>query len=219
MSHSHSHAQTAPAQTEGVLIRWAPYYDFVTNLLSFGQSNRLRKLTIDVSLIKPGESLLDVGCGTGNVTIPGKQRVGPTGKAAGIDASPEMIAVAQQKAHRKNLEIDFRVGAVETLPFPDASFDVVTASLMIHHLPSDDLQRRAFAEIYRVLKPGGRFLIADMIRPDASINVGMLPTLLLHHGNQPDAGNWLKMLKQAGFRDVSQLKERALMIGFIRATK
>lgn len=217
MSHFHSHA--APAKTEGVLIRWASSYDLLTNLLTFGQTRRLREMTIEVSLLEPGESFLDVGCGTGGVTIPGKQRIGPGGTAAGIDPSPEMIKVAQQKAKRTGHEIDFRVGVIEALPFPDASFDVVTASLMVHHLPSDELQRKGFAEIYRVLKPGGRFLIADMFQPKSSAGMGFLPALILHHGKLSDWAAWLGMLEQVGFRQSLLLEQHFSLVGFIRATK
>lgn len=213
MSQFHSH--TAPARTEGILIRWASAYDFLTNLLTFGQAGRLRKMTIDVSLLKPGESLLDVGCGTGGVTIPGKLRVGPGGEAAGVDPSPAMIAVAQRKAQRKGLQIDFRVGVIEALPFPDASFDVVTASLMIHHLPSDDLQRKGFAEIYRVLKPDGRLLIADLIGPRSSFSLAMI----LHHRKELDSEKWIRTLEQVGFREAAHLDQYFSMIGFIRAVK
>jgi ubiquinone/menaquinone biosynthesis C-methylase UbiE len=171
-------------------------------------------------MLKPGESLLDVGCGTGGVTIPAKQRLGSSGTVAGIDPSPEMIAVARQKAHRKGLEIDFRMGVIETLPFPDASFDVVTASLMLHHLPKP-LQIKGLAEIFRVLKPGGRLLIADMIRSQNSSSVRSLLTLILHHrrGSQFEAAELLNLLKEAGFQDAVLLDQRFIVIGFVRGTK
>ncbi|HEX6034775.1 MAG TPA: class I SAM-dependent methyltransferase, partial [Anaerolineales bacterium] len=72
--HLHSHSGEQPAQTEGSLIRWAPYYDLVTNLMTLGQAPRLRKTTVDQALIEPGDSVLDVGCGTGEVTLLAKTR-------------------------------------------------------------------------------------------------------------------------------------------------
>ncbi len=201
LHHSHPHATENPPQTQGRLIRWAPYYDLSVNLISFGHAWRLRKLTIDHALIQPGDSVLDVGCGTGDVTIPAKVRTG-TGKVYGIDPAPEMIAVARSKAERKGLDIDFRVGVIEALPLADNSIDVVTSSLMMHHLP-DDLKVRGLAEIYRVLKPGGHVLIHLSMHGGLSSGIEDLP----------------KLMKEAGFRESTQLKEKFFLFGFVRGVK
>jgi ubiquinone/menaquinone biosynthesis C-methylase UbiE len=216
MTH-HSHSVEQPTQTEGTLIRWAPYYDFAVNLTTLGHALRLRKLTVDNALIKPGDSVLDVGCGTGEVTLLAKTRA-KDGKVYGIDPAPEMIAVARKKATRKKLEIDFRVGVIESLPFPDASIDVVTSSLMMHHLP-EDLKVRGLAEIYRVLKPGGCLLIADFMRPTGSFLNHLFIAFTRHQGLKSGIEDLQKLLKGAGFRQITQSDENVLIIGFVRAMK
>jgi ubiquinone/menaquinone biosynthesis C-methylase UbiE len=217
-SHSpHSHSVEQPAQTEGSLIRWAPYYDVFTNIISMGQARRLRYTTIDQALIKPGDSVLDVGCGTGEITLPAKTRA-KNGNVYGIDPAPEMITVARKKAARKGLEIDFRVAVIESLPFPDASMDVVTSSLMMHHLP-EDLKARGLAEIYRVLKPGGRLLIADFMRPTGSFLNHLFIAFTRHQRLQVGIEDLPKLLKASGFNQIKQLNEKVLIIGFLRAIK
>lgn len=201
------------------MIRWATFYDGFANIMTLGHIRRLRTLTVEQALLKPGEKVLDVGCGTGGVTIPAKQRVGKTGEASGIDPAPEMIALARQKAIRAGLEIDFRLGVIESLPFPDETFDVVTSSLMMHHLP-EHVQVKGLAEIRRVLKPGGRILIADMKRPSNSF-IKRFFTLLVQHGHAMQFGieDLPGLLKEAGFEEIKQLEDRFLTIGFVRATK
>lgn len=218
--HTHTHNPKSPAQTEGRLIRWASFYDGLVNIMTLGQASRLRRMTVDQALLQSGETLLDVGCGTGGVTIPAKIRVGENGSAAGIDPAPEMIAVARRKAQRAGIEIDFRVGVIESLPFPDETFDVVTSSLMMHHLP-EHLQVKGLAEIWRALKPGGRILIADMMRPSRSSFKRFFTSLAFHHGHWVQFGieDLPKLMREAGFEDVEQLNARFLMIGFVRAKK
>jgi ubiquinone/menaquinone biosynthesis C-methylase UbiE len=217
MAHTHSHSIEQPAQTEGKLIRWAPYYDFMVEVTSLGHASMLRRMTVDNALIKPGDSLLDVGCGTGDVAVLAKTRA-RAGEVHGIDPSPEMIAVARSKAARKKQEIDFRVGVIEALPFPDARLDVVTSSLMMHHLP-EDLKARGLAEVYRVLKPGGRLLVADFMQPSHSITNHLMMVFTRHQGVQNGLEEVGKLLQEAGFSQVSQLKGHVLVIGFLRAVK
>jgi len=188
--------------------------------LTLGHARRLRTLTVEHALLQPGEDVLDVGCGTGSVTIPAKRRVGKTGKAAGIDPAPEMIAVAHRKASRAGLEIDFRVGVIESLPFSDEAFDAVTSSLMMHHLPRH-VQEKGLAEVRRVLKPGGRLLIADMTRPATSLHARLFAWLTMHGGRRLRFGieDLPALLKAAGFEEIKQLDDHFLVIGFVRATK
>jgi ubiquinone/menaquinone biosynthesis C-methylase UbiE len=156
----HSHAEGAP-QTTGLVLNWGRRYDWVVQMMALGQAGRLRRNTVDFAQIAPGERILDVGCGTGDLTLRAAERVGSTGQVCGIDPGPEMIETARRKAAHAQVNVDFRIGVIEQLPYPDASFDVVLSSLMMHHLPAD-LKPIGLAEIRRVLKPAGRLIIVDM---------------------------------------------------------
>ncbi|UCC73977.1 MAG: class I SAM-dependent methyltransferase [Gemmatimonadota bacterium] len=157
------HRVSAPA-TRGVRIRWPRLYDAMSRLHFLGREDQFRGRTVDLAAIRRGHTVLDVGCGTGNLTMAVKVRAGTDSEVYGIDAAPEMIDEAERKAAQKQLDIRYRVGLIEDIPFPDGGFDVVLSSLMLHHLPSD-LKRQGIAEISRVLKPGGRFVAVDVDPP------------------------------------------------------
>lgn len=149
--------------TTGKTLHRAHSYDSHMTFLTLGRGRAWRETTIALARIEPGDAVLDVGCGTGELTLAASARTGPGGQTSGIDASPEMIAEAQRNAVRASASIDYQVAAVEHLPFPDATFNVILSSLMMHHLP-DDLKDRALSEIRRALKPGGYLLVVDFRR-------------------------------------------------------
>jgi ubiquinone/menaquinone biosynthesis C-methylase UbiE len=98
---------------------------------------QLRQKALDRAHLSSGQSLLDVGCGTGSLAIEAAAQVGSTGWVAAIDPAPRQIARAQAKARRSGLDIEFRSAVIEHLPFPDGSFDAITSTLMMHHLPTN----------------------------------------------------------------------------------
>lgn len=162
-AHEHAHEKDYVAETDGQALQGlAKYYDLIVSVISLGREKKLREATLDVVEISPGSEILEVGCGTGSLAVAAKRRQGDTGRVVGIDPSGGMIHSAHAKAHKAGLEVDFQVGVIEKLDFEDNSFDVVLSSLMMHHLPGEDLKRAAIAEVLRVLKPGGTFLIVDM---------------------------------------------------------
>jgi ubiquinone/menaquinone biosynthesis C-methylase UbiE len=166
----HHHGETSKEQatsTRGWIMNLGWRYDlmvwFFDTFLLRGMLRRLPQRAADLAQLQPGETVLDVGCGTGVLAIEAYKRVGATGRVCGIDPGDKQIARACFKARRAGFSIDFQIGVIEQLAFPDQSFDVVLSTLMMHHLP-DDLKRSGFAEIARVLKPEGRLVIVDFKR-------------------------------------------------------
>jgi ubiquinone/menaquinone biosynthesis C-methylase UbiE len=142
------------------VVHWAARYDLLIKLVTLGRERSMRERMLDLARIAAGESVLDVGCGTGTLAIAAKSRVGDAGTVDGIDPSPEMIERARKKAKRAHSGAVFRVAFVESLPFETARFDVVLSTIMLHHLPRA-VRAQAIQEMRRVLKPGGRILIVD----------------------------------------------------------
>src|SRR5438874_8822157 len=117
--HHRESGEASVPQTRGFVWNWARRYDLLMGLVTLGREQAFRQSIVDLARLQPGESVLDVGCGTGTLALVALQRVGETGRVSGIDPSPQMIARARRKAARRDLSIDFQVGVIEQLSFPD----------------------------------------------------------------------------------------------------
>ena len=156
--------KTRAPVTNGLVIHWAKRYDMLAWLFTRGRERAFRERLLELAEVQRGQSVLDVGCGTGTLAIAATARVGPTGSVVGIDASPQMVARAGRKAATAGAPAIFQIAAAEQLPFPDTCFDVVLSTLMFHHLPRKTRESCAI-EIRRVLKPGGRVFVVDFGKP------------------------------------------------------
>ena len=203
LTHNHRKPGEASAlETRGHVLNWWGWiYDLIARFgmrfILGGSEQALRQTTADLAQLQPGETVLDVGCGTGTLALVAKERVGAAGRVSGIDPSAQLLTRARRKAARRSLEINFRLGVIEQLPFADQSFDVVLSTLMMHHLP-DDLKRQGLAEIARVLKPGGRLLVVDARRPEEHHDQPARPVGPWDSGIQDQPA----LMKEAGFSQV-----------------
>ena len=147
--------------------RLARYYDFGlrTTYVVVGGEQKFRRAIVEAAEVEPGHNVLDVGCGTGTLVGMLAERVGPEGHVVGIDLSDAMLAVARRKHKAANVE--FVKANAEDLPFEDETFDRVTISLAFHEMNWEGRQN-ALTEMYRVLKPSGLVVVADMRKPDTS---------------------------------------------------
>lgn len=152
------------SRTPGLVLRHGRSYDAFAAVFFLGRRRQVYTQLAALSGVRPGDHVLDVGCGPGYFTRIMADAAGPQGRATGLDASEEGIAEARRVTRQPNCT--FVNGITEAIDADEGTYDVVVTALMIHHLP-EDLRPRAVAEMFRVLRPGGRLLIADF-RPPAS---------------------------------------------------
>ena len=199
----------------------APTYDSLMKRMTFGRERALRETTVSLAGVKPGDSVLEVGCGTGTLTLAAKRRAGPSGKVFGIDVIPVMIELSQRKAAQAGEDITFKLASIGEIPFPENQFDVVMCSFMIFHM-SEMMRQKGMREIYRVLKPQGRLLILDAALPPQPVFRAIAQRFFGYLEN--DLHELIPLLEAAGYSNVEigYAKFRVLgmsIISFVRGSK
>lgn len=199
---------------------FTPLYDLILEQGGLGKS--LQRKIIKLIQIKDGQSILDIGCGSGGLLIKIKSKY-PNSKIVGVDPDPKILKIAQEKAIKNHLKIDFQNAWAEKLPFKDHSFDVVISSLTFHHLPTE-IKKKTLQEVHRVLKKDGRFLLADIGKPDSlfwKIKFALDPERLFSTGEYMKdnlEGRILFLLKEANFA-VEEIVPRYQGVQFFLAKK
>jgi ubiquinone/menaquinone biosynthesis C-methylase UbiE len=176
-----------------------PLYDPVLRLLM--RESAFRQRFLEQADIHPHHRVLDLGCGTGTMAILVRQRR-PESTVVGVDGDPKVLKVARAKAAKASLSIQFDESLAERLPYPDASFDRVLSSLVLHHLTRDE-KLGALREVHRVLKPGGCFHLADFGPPVgwyASVLARVIPSGERLRENLE--GCLPQVMAEAGFQEI-----------------
>jgi demethylmenaquinone methyltransferase / 2-methoxy-6-polyprenyl-1,4-benzoquinol methylase len=201
----------------------APRYDLVTALLSYGQDQRWKRKLVDMASVEEQHHVLDLACGTGDITFLVSACLG-AGMVTGVDITSGMIEIANQKKAESCAEnTDFQIGDICHLEFPNESFDRITVGYGVRNVPDIPALLR---EVYRLLKPGGRFLSLDFGKPSNELYreayirylsiVGSLFGWLLH--GDPDIYRYIsESLRlypgQQGIQDMMK-KEGFVLTGF-----
>ena len=178
------------------------------SVVSFGCGN-----PVALASMRPGERVLDLGSGAGLDCFLAARQVGPEGSVVGVDFTPEMIERATANARRLHLSnVSFRRGDIEALPLEDGSFDVVMSNCVVNLAPDKDA---VFREAFRVLRPGGRVMVSDILLTRSATDAEMADFALLSgcvSGSLP-TDEYLGKLTAVGFTDVQVDVEHAVADG------
>ena len=215
-----------PERVRDMFDRISPSYDRMNLLMSMGRDGRWRRLGVRASGAQPGDAALDVCCGTGDFAVELRRAVGPSGRVVGLDFSPQMLEVARRKCSA----VEWQQGDALALPFADGEFTAACVGFGVRNL-SD--YRRGFAEMARVVRPGGRVVCLEMSTPPAPIRpfsqlwtdhgVPVLGRIVAHDPEAyrylpasvhrfPSAPELAEIMREAGLVDVGY---RRLMMGVV----
>jgi demethylmenaquinone methyltransferase/2-methoxy-6-polyprenyl-1,4-benzoquinol methylase len=152
----------------GVFDSVASRYDLMNDLMSGGVHRIWKRVAIELSGVRPGQQVLDVAGGTGDLTLRFSREVGPSGRVVLSDINAAMLGTGRDRLLDEGVcgNVDFALADAEALPFRDASFDCVTIAFGLRNVTRKD---RALASMLRVLKPGGRLLVLEFSRPTSEL--------------------------------------------------
>lgn len=203
----HSHAKRfIPAAGHDLLL---PLYDPLNRLIG---AERVKRRLVEAAAIRPADRVLDLGSGTGDLAIAVKRHV-PEARVCALDPDPKALARARAKAARAGVEIAFEQGFAGELPYPDASFERVVSSLVLHHLTRGEKQA-ALAEARRVLVPGGTLHVLDFGPPRSRLE-RLLTSLFHRDARVADnlAGLLPGLMEAAGLAQVRELERLGTLFG------
>jgi demethylmenaquinone methyltransferase/2-methoxy-6-polyprenyl-1,4-benzoquinol methylase len=149
-------------QVRGMFDRIAGVYDSMNSAMTAGLHHEWRERAVDRAEVGPGSDALDVCCGTGDLALALRRRIGPDGRVVGSDFSEPMLELARRKSGEQGLAVEFGWADALDLPYGDASFDAITIGFGARNLADLD---RGLGEMARVLRPGGRLVILEITRP------------------------------------------------------
>ncbi len=195
-------------------FRWlTPLYDAVLRFAL--REGTFKKLLVTQAALRPGERVLDLGCGTATLTILLKQAC-PDATIVGLDADPDVLEIAREKAAAAGIEVELHQGLASAPPFKAESFDRVVSSLLFHHLTTDE-KRLTFSKVRELLKPAGEFHLADwgksqnLLMRFAFLGVQLLDGFETTSDNV--RGRLMSLMEEAGLAVVSEKDRRMTLFG------
>lgn len=207
---------------KGWIINWyAAYVESIENFCMLGKAGEMWRLGAELAKVRPGDKVLDIGCGTGPLARAVKA-ICPASEVTGVEPSRKALDIARRRAEEEGLRIEYTPGFIEKIPYPDNFFDVAVSCMVLHHLPPE-LKVTGLKEVLRVLKPGGHIMMIDVGPANKSIFSKFISFIY-----QWDIFEWMRdgikgrlpsIMEKAGFHGAKELTSRFTSMSYFWAKK